>query len=85
MTPLARAQQGLNQIYDAILSLLAQHLNGLSHAAIARALGLEMEYHGGKNYASQTILHQLVYAGKVEKIGKAQKAIFRLKSKTAKA
>ena len=79
MTPQAKAQQGLDLIFTAMLDLLAQYPNGLSHAEIARALDLEMEYHGGKNYASQTILHQLVYSGKVEKIGEAQNAIFRLK------
>jgi predicted secreted Zn-dependent protease len=83
MTPRAKAQQGLKLIFDAMLDLLAQHPNGLSHADIARALDLEMEYHGGKNYPSQTILHQLVYAGSVEKVGQAQNAIFRLKSKAA--
>ena len=78
MTPHAKAQNGLRLIYEAMLDLLAQHPQGLSHARIAKELGLEMEYHGGKNYPSQTILHQLVYARKVEKIGEAQYAIFRL-------
>ena len=78
MTPLAKAQHGLALICDAMLDLLAQHAGGLSHAKIARALGLEMEYPGGKNYASQTILHQLVNAKKVEKVGEARNAIFRL-------
>lgn len=78
MTPHAKAQHGLGLIYEAMLDLLAQHAGGLSHAKIAKALGLEMEYPGGKNYASQTILHQLVDAKKVEKVGEARNAVFRL-------
>jgi len=53
-----------------MLDLLRQHPDGLSHVKIARTLGIEMGYLGGHgNYASQTILHQLVETGKVEKIG----------------
>ena len=78
MTPHAKAQNGLGLIYEAMLDLLAGHPRGLSQAKIAKELGLEMEYPGGKNYASQTILHQLVDAKKVEKVGEARNAIFRL-------
>jgi hypothetical protein len=49
MTPLAKAQHGLALICDAMLDLLAKRAGGLPHAKIARALGLEMEYPGGKN------------------------------------
>lgn len=75
----AKAQNGLQLIYEAMLDLLAQYPGGLSHAKIAKALGLEMRYSGGKNYASQTILHQLVYTKKVAKVGEARNAIFRLR------
>jgi len=78
MRPHDKAQQGLVLIYEAIVELLVSHPDGLSHAEIAKRLGLEMSYSGGKNFASQTILHQLVYKGKVEKIGERQAAIFRL-------
>jgi hypothetical protein len=78
MQPRDKAQQGLNLIYESIIELLGVHRSGLSHAQIAQRLGLEMSYSGGKNYASQTILHQLVHKGTVEKIGERQSAIFRL-------
>ena len=56
---------------------LALNPSGLSHAAIARELEVEMSYHGGTNYASQTILHQLVYSGEVEKLGEGAQATYR--------
>jgi uncharacterized protein len=80
MTPKAKAQRGVELIREAMLELLGQHPNGLHHVDIARGLGIEMGYLGGhKNYASQIILHQFVYGGKVEKIGVRQGAIYRLK------
>jgi len=78
MDPRHKAQEGLKLIYEAITQLLAAHPDGLSHAQIARKLDIEMSYSGGKNFASQTILHQLVYKGTVQKIGERQAAVFRL-------
>ena len=78
LTPPEKAKAGLVLIYEAILELLALTPNGLSHAEIARQLEIELSYHGGANYASQTILHQLVYSEEVEKHGEAQQAIYRL-------
>ena len=78
LAPRERARAGLALVYEAILDLLAANPDGLSHARIARELGMEMSYHGGANYASQTILHQLVYSGEIEKIGEAAQAIYRL-------
>lgn len=78
LTPTEKAQAGLVLIYEAVLELLAAAPDGLSHAEIAKKLGIEMSYYGGANYASQTILHQLVYSGEVEKLGEAAQAIYRL-------
>jgi hypothetical protein len=77
LTPPEKAQAGLVLIYEAILELLADNPNGLSHVAIARELKLELSYHGGSNWASQTILHQLVYSGEVEKLGNGAQATYR--------
>jgi len=78
MEPRQKAQNGLAMIYEAMTELLATHSDGLSHAEIARKLDIEMSYSGGRNYASQTILHQLVHRGTVQKIGERQSARFRL-------
>jgi hypothetical protein len=78
LTATEKAQAGLVLIYDAMLELLAHNPNGLSHADIARQLELEMSYHGGANYVSQTILHQLVYSGEVEKVGESAQALYRI-------
>jgi hypothetical protein len=77
LTPTEKAQAGLVLIYEAILETLEHNPNGLSHADIARRLELDLSYHGGANYVSQTILHQLVYSGEVGKIGEAAQAIYR--------
>lgn len=78
MNPRQKAQDGLCLIYEAITELLEACPEGLSHAQIAKKLDLEMSYSGGKNFASQTILHQLVHKGTVQKIGERQHARFRL-------
>ena len=78
MTPAEKAHAGLVLLYEAILELLAQYANGLHHSEIAKKLDIEMSYPGGSNYASQTILHQLVFSGEVEKMGEAAQAIYRL-------
>jgi len=80
MTPRVKAQQGLGLIYEAMLDLLRQHPDGLSHVNIARTLDIEMGYRGGhQNYASRTMLDQLAQAGKVEQIGENRNAIYRVK------
>jgi hypothetical protein len=80
ITPQDKAQRGVELIKEAMLDLLSQRPGGLHHVDIARALNIEMGYHGGQNYASQTILHQLVYVDRMEKIGERQEAIYRLKT-----
>jgi hypothetical protein len=85
VTPRAKAQQGLGLIKEAMLDLLRQHPDGLHHVDIARMLEIEMGYLGGRqNYASQIILHQLVYAGEVEKVRENRNAIFRLNKPLSK-
>jgi DNA-binding IclR family transcriptional regulator len=78
MTTREKAQMGVALIKEAMLDYLRNHPEGCSHSQIAKALDLEMSYHGGNIYPSQVILHQLVYSGQVQKTGERQAARYRL-------
>ena len=81
MTPRVKAQQGLGLIYEAMLDLLRQHPDGLSHVKTARTLGIEMGYLAGdmRTTPRKPSFTNFVATGKVEKIGENRNAIFRLK------
>ena len=60
------AQDGLQQIEDAILELLHRNPQGLRNVEIANMLGLHSEVRGGRrNYLSYSVLGGLLARGKV--------------------
>ena len=57
MTPEEKAQKGLSLIKEAILDLLAMHLNGLRNCEIATKLNIQSDYLGSnKDFLSWSVL-----------------------------
>ena len=69
-----RAQSGLIQIEEAILSLLGKNPQGLGNAEIAESLGLVSYFKGGqKNRLTHSVLGGLLARGQVAQDDRTKK------------
>lgn len=82
MTPIQKAQTGLQQIEEALSDLLAKHPEGLTNAEVTVALGLESDQDGKqRDYLAWSVLGRMMKAGTVVRLpatGKPPRTAYKL-------